>query len=374
MSTPERSDRDVAILAVDDVPENLVALDALLAQPGWRLLKAASADAALDLLLREDVALALIDVQMPGTDGFELAEIVRGSERTRRIPIIFLTAALSNPTRTFRGYEAGAVDFLHKPLNAEILKSKVGVFVDLYLHKRELSEQLRAVEEALKVNEMFAAVLGHDLRNPLAAVANSAYALIHMNRDPATTAIAERIWSSSRRMGRMITQLLDVARIRAGRLELDLTRADLAALCASICDEIDTGNTSRRSRLLASGDTHCDVDRMSQVLSNLISNAFSHGDPAQPIVVSVDGTVAESVRVSVTNGGHVPADKLANIFEPHHTIGEASGGSSGLSLGLHIVERFVAAHQGQVLARSDAALDTTVFEFTVPRRAAPGAS
>lgn len=373
---------EVNILAVDDVAQNLTALEALLARPGLRILKAASADEALEWLLREDVALALIDVQMPHTDGFQLAELVRGSERTRRIPLIFLTAAARDPQRTFRGYEAGAVDFLHKPLDATILKSKVDVFVELYLQKRQLSEQLRTLEEALRMNEVFAAVLGHDLRNPLAAVATSAEVLLRLNGGPQVTAAAERIRSSTKRMTRMINQLLDVARIRAGRFELNLQRADLAEVCLAIGDEVETGRGERRVRIDTRGDTwgDFDVDRMSQVLSNLIGNALQHGDPAQPIVVTIDGSEPARIRVSVANGGHVPADVLAHIFEPFHSPNDApdrTTTSKGLGLGLHIVERFVAAHRGSVRAHSEPATGT-MLEFFLPREAlsrasAPGA-
>ena len=117
MSQPE----PVKILVVDDVEKNLVAMDALLKRDGIELLKAPSGPAALELLLVHEVALALLDVQMPGMDGFELAELMRGTERTRRVPIIFLTALATDERRRFRGYEAGAVDYLLKPVDPQIL-------------------------------------------------------------------------------------------------------------------------------------------------------------------------------------------------------------------------------------------------------------
>src|SRR5207342_1172981 len=113
---------DTQVLIVDDVPQNLVAIAALLARPGVKVLQARSGTEALEILLVEEVALALVDVQMPQMDGFELAELIRGSERTRHTPLIFLTASASDPSRTFRGYEAGAVDFLHKPIDPQVLR------------------------------------------------------------------------------------------------------------------------------------------------------------------------------------------------------------------------------------------------------------
>lgn len=129
------------ILAVDDVPENLIALEAALDQPGVELVTVASGVEALELLLREDFALALLDVQMPEMDGFELAELMRGTERTRGVPIIFLTAVATDERRKFRGYETGAVDYLLKPLDITELNSKVAVFVELARQRREIARQ-----------------------------------------------------------------------------------------------------------------------------------------------------------------------------------------------------------------------------------------
>lgn len=143
----------VPFLLVDDLEENLLSLDALLRQDDLLLLKARSGDEALELLLEHDFALALIDVQMPGLNGFELAELMRGNERTRRIPIIFVTAGAADTQRRFRGYEAGAVDFIQKPIEAGVLRSKVAVFFELYRQRQQLTAQrdeLAAHADALK--------------------------------------------------------------------------------------------------------------------------------------------------------------------------------------------------------------------------------
>jgi two-component sensor histidine kinase len=143
----------VSFLLVDDLEENLMSLEALLRREGLVLLKARSGDQALELLLRHDVALALIDVQMPGLNGFELAELMRGNERTSRIPIIFVTAGSADGQRRFRGYEAGAVDFIQKPIEPDILRSKADVFFELYRQRQQIAAQrdeLAAQAEALK--------------------------------------------------------------------------------------------------------------------------------------------------------------------------------------------------------------------------------
>lgn len=152
------------VLAVDDIEENLTALEALFAGEGVELLKARSGVQALELLLIHDVALALLDIQMPGMDGFELAELMRGTDRTRRVPIIFLTAAATDERRRFRGYEAGAVDYLLKPVDPHILRNKTAVFVELYRQREELACQRDELAGAL------ARIHAHSDNSPLAII------------------------------------------------------------------------------------------------------------------------------------------------------------------------------------------------------------
>jgi PAS domain S-box-containing protein len=163
--------KPVKFLLVDDVEENLVALEALLARDGLELLKAASAAEALELLLHHEVALALLDVQMPETNGFELAELMRGTARTRQIPIIFLTAVATEERLRFRGYEAGAVDYLLKPLDPHMLRNKANVFFELARQKAELAwqrDQLRMTASDLQ--SALSRLQAHGDNSPLAIV------------------------------------------------------------------------------------------------------------------------------------------------------------------------------------------------------------
>ena len=130
-----------SVLLVDDRPENLLALEAVLRPLGVTLRSAQSGQHALRALLDEDFAVVLLDVQMPGMDGFETAAHIKRRERTKDIPIIFLTAINREPQHAFRGYSAGAVDYLAKPFDPWVLRAKVGVFVELYRKNRQLREQ-----------------------------------------------------------------------------------------------------------------------------------------------------------------------------------------------------------------------------------------
>jgi signal transduction histidine kinase len=358
----------INVLVVDDVAQNIAAVEAVLARPELRLLRASSGTAALELLLVHDVALALIDVRMPGMDGFELAELMRGAERSRTVPIIFMTAAANDPRRTFRGYEAGAVDFLHKPLDPHILRSKVDVFVELYEQRRTLAAQLEELKNALRLNEMFTAALGHDLRNPLNAISMGAEVLVRRSRDPELVNVAERIVSSARRMGRMIGQLLDVARIRSGGIELTMRPSDISRVCRSIMEEVVAPRDAARVNVTATGDTTAvfDVDRLSQVFSNLVGNALQHSETSSPVSVSINGSHPEAVRVQIRNEGVIPADQMRTLFEPFRSGNPSQG---GLGLGLYIARQFVQAHGGTVEARSGTDRQTT-FEVSIPRNPA----
>ncbi len=359
----------IKCLLVDDLPENLLALAVLLRRPDLELLQARSGPEALEILLAHDVALALVDVQMPDMDGFELAELMRGSQRTRNVPIIFVTAGGRDQHRLFKGYDAGAVDFLFKPIEAEVLRSKVEVFIQLQRQKQQLSDQLNELTETLRLNEMFTAVLSHDLRSPLAAILTTAE-LLERGPDPAAAVrAATRIKSSGRRMARLIEDTLDLARARlAGGIPLRPAPADLGELVGRVAQELQTAHPDRRIDLQAQGDLAgvWDVDRMAQVASNLIGNAIQHGKgPA--IRVALDGQAREQVALSVASAGVIAADVLPHLFNPFRRGQRQRGSGEGLGLGLYIVQQIVQAHRGrvQVLARPEEA--ETMFRVEVPR-------
>ena len=176
------------LLIVDDLPENLLALDALIRQDDRIIFQASRGEDALNLLLEHDFALAILDVQMPGMNGFELAEMMRSTEKTRHIPIVFVTAAGKESNYAFRGYETGAVDFLYKPLDVDAVKSKVNVFVELYRQRNETRRQMLALERsrqeqqvlvqelqatqaelqnAVHMRDDFMSMVAHELRTPL---------------------------------------------------------------------------------------------------------------------------------------------------------------------------------------------------------------
>jgi signal transduction histidine kinase len=360
----------VKCLLVDDLEENLLALSALLRRDDVEVLTARSGSEALELLLVNDVALALLDVQMPKMDGFELAELMRGSERTREVPIIFVTAAARDQHRLFKGYESGAVDFLYKPIEPRILENKAEVFFRLHRQKQQLARQLREQTETLRLNEMFTAVLGHDLRNPLSAILMSAHMIQHQAENETVRGTARRILTSGKRMTRMIDDMLDLARARlAGGIALKVSQSDLAEPVARIMREYETAFPGRRIELQQHGDLtgEWDAERLAQVASNLIGNALQHGASEGSVEVQLDGSRAEEVLVVVANPGSIPTHVLPHLFEPFQGGRREPGHNQGLGLGLYIARQIVEAHRGSVDVQSEGT-DRTVFQVKVPRK------
>lgn len=364
----------VRCLIVDDLAENRVALAAVLRQPGVELLAAASGVEALELLLTHDVALALIDVQMPEMDGFELAELIRGSERTRDIPLIFVTAGAHDQRRLFKGYETGAVDFIFKPIEPHIIRSKAQVFFQLYRQKQIIARELRQRTETLRLNEMFIAVLGHDLRTPLNAIVTSAYLLQHTAEPDVVQKVATQLLQSGARMTRMIDDILDLARARlAGGIPLQRATTNLLALLHRTLDECRGAHPHRELRLACDGDPigEWDGDRLAQVATNLIGNALRHGEGDAAVDIHLDGSDATCVTLTVSNAGSIPAALLPHIFDPFRGTPEPSSHgcrNEGLGLGLFIAQQIVQAHGGRIdVSEADG---VTHFRTVIPRAAA----
>jgi signal transduction histidine kinase len=366
----------VKFLLVDDLEDNLVALGALLRRPELELHSVGSGTEALELLLKHDFALAIIDVHMPHMDGFELAELLRGTERCKHLPIIFATAAPREQHRVFKGYESGAVDFLFKPIDPHILRHKADVFFELYRQRQQLSLEvsererlLRETRETLRLNEMFTAALSHDLRTPLNAVIAGAALIGQTGTEPTVKKVAERILSSGRRMTEMIEQLLDLSRARlSGGIGIAPQPTDLRGVAERIVSEVQAASPSAVIELVASADLQGEWDevRLSQVLSNLLTNAVRHGADGT-IRVWLEGTQPNRVSLCVQNPGVIADEVRSQLFDPFRAGGAFQTRREGLGLGLYIVKQIVEAHAGSIEVASDEEHGTR-FTIRLPRR------
>lgn len=374
----------VSFLLVDDLEENLISLEALLRRDGLKLLKARSGDQALELLLQHDVALALVDVQMPGLNGFELAELMRGNDRTRRVPIIFVTAGSTDTRRRFQGYEAGAVDFIQKPIEADILRSKADVFFELYRQRQqiaaqrdELESKAEALREADRRKDEFLATLAHELRNPLAPLRNG-LDILRKNPDSGSAAdIREMMDRQLVHLVHLIDDLLDVSRVSQGKIELRRDKIRLedpvkAALEAS--RPLIESHNHTLSVAIADEPLWVDADqiRMSQTVSNLLNNAAKYTPTGGRIGLSVKRDGNEAVIEVSDNGVGIPRDMQAKVFQLFTQIDDhLSRSQGGLGIGLALVKQLVAMHGGEVTAVSDGPGEGSRFAVRLPLTSAP---
>lgn len=373
------SNIEAKLLIVDDLPENLLALEALVAAKDRRVFQANSADQALELLLDHEFALAILDVQMPGMDGFELAELMRGTDKTKDIPIILVSAAGRELNYAFKGYEHGAVDFLHKPLDVHEVKSKVSVFVDLYRQRKALQRQLAALEKsreeqetllselrstqrelqrAVRMRDDFMSIVSHELRTPLnGLVLETQLRQLQLRKGNAEAfsldrlkPMFERDERQIMRLVRLIEDMLDISRIRTGKLSIRPLRFDLAQMVRAQVENFAAQFNAAGSplQLEVSGPVEgvWDEFRIEQVLANFMTNALRYGagSPVQIAVWRDECGAYFSVR---DHGMGISAEDRERIFMQF----ERAAGSeqvSGLGLGLYIAEEIVRAHGGRI--------------------------
>ena len=372
------------LLIVDDLPENLLALDALIQGEDREVHQAQSAEAALSLLLEHEFALAILDVQMPGMNGFELAELMRGTEKTKNIPIVFVSAAGREMNYAFKGYESGAVDFLHKPLDTLAVKSKVSVFVDLFRQRKVLGRQLEALERsrqeqevllgqlelarcelehAVRMRDDFMSIVSHEVRTPLnGLILETQLRKMHLARGNLEAFSADKLQAMVERderqinsLIRLIEDMLDVSRIRTGKLSLRPRVFDIGQLVRGLVENFSAQATALETHI---GLQRCetlqgewDEFRIEQVVANLLSNALRYGErkPVQVRVFAEDGMAWVQVQ---DHGIGISAVNQQRIFQQFERVA-AHQASGGLGLGLYISEQIVQAHGGRILVDSE---------------------
>jgi signal transduction histidine kinase len=402
----------VNILIVDDEPKNLAVLETILDDPGYRLVRATSGEEALLALMADEFALLVLDVRMPGMSGFEVAQLVKERRKTARIPIIFLTAYYNEDQHILEGYVSGAVDYLHKPVNPAVLRSKVAVFAELHRKGRaleaanrlllnEVAERRHAEEKLGELNrtldgrvrartaelqqsearlleagrrkDEFLATLAHELRNPLAPVRNAVELLKRQAEEP------ERVHWATRLIDRQVTQfsrliddLMDVSRINQGRIEL---RREPVTLGEVLTDAIDTVKpvveASRQELvvLLPDGQLTVDADRtrLAQAFVNLLHNATKYTDAGGRIEVGVLVERGAAIVTIRDTGIGIPSDRLESVFEMFSQVESAlSRSRGGLGIGLSLTQRLVQLHGGTVKAYSEGPGKGSRFHVQLP--------
>lgn len=382
--------KKVNILLVDDEPGNLIALEATLECLGQNLVKASSGMEALRCLLENDFALILLDVQMAGMNGIETAVAIRERERSRHIPIMFLTGVVKTEEMMFKGYSAGAVDYLMKPVVTGILRAKAEVFVELAVARQKLQEEIaertRIAVEISKLNmvleqrnddlqaanadlETFGHSVSHDLRAPLRHVMG----YISFLQESATNKLddkerkyMETIAASAHRMGQLIDDLLSFS--RTGRTKLHTGSVNMDHLVQETLDQMQPDLAHRdiiwnRHQL---PQVNGDNNLLRQVWVNLIGNAVKYTRPRNPAKIEIgavtqDNEVIFHIRDNGVGFGMEHSEKLFGVFQRLHGEEEFEG----TGIGLANVRRIIQRHGGRTWAESKVNEGAT-FYFSLP--------
>jgi two-component system, sensor histidine kinase and response regulator len=357
---------------VDDSADKLLAMESVLSDLGQNLIKVTSGEEALRILLKKDFAVILLDVNMPGMDGFETAQMIRKRRSLEHIPIIFVTALSTTDADVFKGYSFGAVDYILTPIVPEILKTKVGVFIELWKQRRELqvrADALKALNENLEsraqqlsaINrelESFCYTIAHDLRAPLRAMEGLTSLLLDEHAetlDPAAQEYGQRIRHAAARMDQMIQELLAYSRLTLMEFEpqpIRLSRAlkDAVSQLAWDLEQKKAVINIKRSSYQVLGH----YSLLVQVVANLISNAVKFVPPGtQPCISVRDERRGDFIRIWFEDNGIGIApehrERIFRIFERLH----GRDLYPGTGIGLAIVEKSVSRMNGKVGVESE---------------------
>ena len=358
----------VNLLLVDDRPENLVVLEELLEQPDRKLLKATSGNEALRLLLKHDVALVLLDLQMPGMDGYEVAQLMRAVEGTRLVPIIFVTAGDRSEEQMFRGYEAGAVDFLYKPINAHTLRSKVNVFIELHRKTRELERTTSVLHEKVTDLENVSHTLSHDLRAPLRSIRSFAQIIeetqLERLDDEGRDALS-RVLKASERMSRMVDDLYRLLRLSGD--EVVSSEVNVVTVLDEVVAGLDSDLTGAGATVTHDALPTVRGNRLllAQVFQNLIANSIKFKAAESPRIHVTAQRVAKDWQFSVRdNGVGIPADERERVFRLFHRL---TSDADGTGVGLTLCKRAVEKLGGTIWVAPEGPGATVCFTIPDPR-------
>ncbi|SMP45749.1 response regulator [Noviherbaspirillum suwonense] len=395
------------ILIVNDDPASLFALASLLSRwaedNGCAVLTARSGEEALRQVLQHEFAVILLDVNMPGMDGFETAEAIHSRPRSAAIPIIFITAYLADEMHRLKGYEKGAVDYLFTPVIPQMLQAKVGVFVAMARKTLELQShaealrtrtlELSALNERLeqekrereaavlqnRAKDEFLAMLGHELRNPLSAISSAATLIGLEGVSPESARRAQHIIGRQcQHLSHIVDDLLDLGRVMSGKILLERKRFDLSALLATCMETLSaTGRTRDYTVRLESAPAWVDADptRVEQIIINLLDNAFKYTAPGGVVEIAAGVDGGDALLEVRDSGVGIAPELLPHVFDVF-VQGESSldRAQGGMGIGLALVHQLVGLHDGSIAAFSDGAGKGSRFVLRLPEARAPSAA
>ena len=373
------------ILIVDDLPEKLLVFETILGGLGENLVMVHSGSEALAEVLKRDFAVILLDVNMPDIDGLETAQYIRMYKKSAHTPIIFITA-YADEMQTAKGYSLGAVDYILSPIQPEVLRSKVRVFVELYklqAQARIMAEERlaleraenarKAAEEANRLKDEFIAMLSHELRNPLAPIRTAVEVIRRVAQpDKKLTVATDMIDRQVAHLVRLVDDLLDMARLSRGRITLKKEHLELDKVIAHGLDPVRPLIEARRQTLALSLPSapvwiSGDFVRLGQVVTNLVNNASKYTPQGGHIQVQATAQRGQALIKVRDTGVGIEPQLLPRVFElfvqGQRSLDRSEG---GMGIGLALARQLVELHQGAIEAYSEGSGKGAVFTVTLP--------
>ncbi len=363
------------IMIVDDAPQNLQLLESMLENQGCQVFAMPSGEMALKALDRDRPHLILLDVRMPGLDGYEVCARLKADPQFKEIPVLFLSA-LNEPADKVRAFQAGGVDYIAKPFQLAEVEARVRCQLELLEQRRELQASHRRLQEMERLRDGLFHMVVHDMRSPLTGLSMSLSMLgaLLPKGDSELAAYLESAQRSTRWLSGMALELLDISRLESSQMPLDKMPGDLLTVAWGVRDACGSPNDQQRLRVEAAGPVRAvfDPSLIQRVLTNLVDNAFKFIEEdgwVKIVFRKENGHVLVSV---IDNGPGIPPEFHGKIFEKFGQV-ENRQRQLGTGLGLAFCKLAVEAHGGRIGVQSEVGHGST-FWFTIPAgEAAPSA-
>ena len=365
------------ILIVDDAPENIISLKKVLEKNGFEVDTASSGDEALKKILKKSYVLIILDVQMPGMDGFEVAEAISGYSKAKETAIIFLSAASANVNLITRGYISGGLDYISKPVDMNILLLKVKTFYRIYEQSRALNEMQKKLleeiefrKEAERKKDEFISIASHELKTPMTSIKGYIQLLersVDKNDTQTVKVRLHKVQNQVEKLNLLVADLLDISKIESGKLKFNRKYFNFNKILDHIIEIMQQANP--HVKFIRKGEIHTEIFgdemRIEQVIINYITNAIKYAPESNEVHITSE-LRGDEIYFSVRDFGiGIAKDHQLRIFDKFYRVEETSERFQGLGIGLYICQEIIERHQGSIGINSEPG-EGSEFYFNIP--------